>query len=114
MKSTSAKLIGAALMITAAVAFLLSQSRERKGTDEGRPMPAEKREQRVAKGGNEASPALIERSSRLREDRFEEAKLHEGKVAVELEPDMEYFEGTGEGLSDAALEDLKAGRLSGA
>jgi len=98
-------------MITAAVAFLLSRSRERNGTAEGRPMPAEKKEQRVAKGGNEASPA--ERPSRAREDRFEEAKLHAGKVAVELEPDMEYFGGTGEGLSDAALEDLKAGRLSG-
>ena len=113
MKSISAKLAGAALVIAAVVAFLLSQGRDGSGGDQGRSTPAEKKAQRAAKGGNETSPALVERSSGSREERFEDAKLHESKVAVELEPDMEYFKGTGEGLGDATLEDMKAGRLSG-
>ena len=114
MKSKSTKWVAAGLAAGALLSVLLLVRPETPdGAPEGRTESAEKsglREMRPARGER---PREAGRPAVSRQERFESAQLNANRVTVELEPDMTYYAGTGEGPDAAALEKLKAGRLSG-
>lgn len=115
MRSNHVKAAAILLVVVALlVAFLrIRKKDERSSSDEG-PRHASVTDRRSGSGASRAPrPEVSERDANRPADPLESAGFGRAGVAVELEPDMEYFQGSGEGLDDAVLADLKAGKLSG-
>lgn len=114
MKSKSTRRVAAGLAAGALLlVFLLVRPEPSNGAAGERTESTDKsglREMKPARGGH---PREAGGTAASRKERFESAQLNANRVTVELEPDMTYYAGTGEGPDEAGLEHLKAGRLSG-
>ena len=114
MNSKAAKVAALALLVVA-VGLLIALKFPRPAAKESSGSPrAPKEDSRSPRAREESgSRAASSGKARTRREAFEGAKVNASEVDVELDPDMDFYTDSGDGLTDAELADLKSGRLSG-